>query len=119
AASSLTTAADRNAVRSLSACGLGHLHIFKRASTGHRFELSQAMMKGNRAGPFMRSISTPSAKFGHNPGRPGKRAAAMRIFLELGLSLDVLIYRGERLDFFSGEHRIRRKRVAAAASLNE
>src|SRR6266702_4750728 len=101
------------------ASGLGHLHMFEGPSCSESLEARQAIVEGNRSWRFMGGVSAPSAELGDSPCGPGESFFAMRIFLKLGLALQVFVDRVEHFDFFGRESKACWKHLATIAGLNE
>jgi hypothetical protein len=81
------------APRPLPTRGLGHLHMFEHPASCESLELCQAIVECNRSWRLMGSVSGPSAELCDDPSGPGESSFAMRIFLKLGVALEVFIDR--------------------------
>src|SRR6266849_5178183 len=98
---------------------LGHLHMFEGPSASKSLETCQAIVDCNGSWRFMGSVSAPPAELGDDPCGPGQGFFAMRIFLKLGLALQVFIDRLEHFDFITRESKACWKHILTIAGLNE
>src|SRR5215470_14360214 len=93
--------------------------MFEQPASCESLELCQASVECNRSWRLMGSVSGPSAELCDEPCGLGESSFAMRIFLKLGVALEVFIDRIEHLDFFGRERKACWKHIVAIAGLNE
>src|SRR5712692_6130447 len=98
---------------------LAHLRMFEGPAADENLEMCQAIVEGNGSWRLMRGVSAPPAELGYNPCGPGESILSMRIFLKLGLALQVFVDGFEHFDFFSRKSKACRKYILTIASLNQ